>query len=147
MVCVVSVLEVGDPDSGVKQGEPLIHVQALVSDAIVERLDEPVTPRFTWRDVPDPDLVLAELSQCFGDEFGAVVATDQHRQTTNRNNELECSNEVVAGDRPGRNVEQRFASVFIDHRLDLELSAISGRVELEIDRPHHVRSVGLNDRP
>ena len=99
---VVIGLPVGDPDFGVEQRDPLVHVQALVADTIVERLDEPVTPRFTWRDVPDPDLVLAELSQCFGDEFGAVVATDQHRQTTNRNNELECGYEVFASDRTGR---------------------------------------------
>ena len=47
----VAVFEVGDPDLGVEQGEPLIHVQTLVSDAVVERLDEAVTPRLTGRDV------------------------------------------------------------------------------------------------
>ena len=58
---VVTVLEVGDPDSGVEQGEPLVHVQAFVAYAVVERLDEPVAPRFTGRDVADPDLVFAKF--------------------------------------------------------------------------------------
>ena len=59
---VVAGLEIGDPDSGVEQGDPLVHVQAFVADPIVERLDEPVTPRFTGRDVADPDQLFAKLS-------------------------------------------------------------------------------------
>ena len=43
---VVVGLEVGDADLGVEQGEPLVHVQAFVADSVVERLDEPVAPRF-----------------------------------------------------------------------------------------------------
>ena len=69
MPAVVVGLEVGDADFGVEQGDPLVHVQALVADPVVERLDEPVTPRFTGRYVLDADLVLAKLSKCFGNEF------------------------------------------------------------------------------
>ena len=58
---IVVVLEVGDPDSGVEQGEPLVHVQAFVADSVVERLDEAVTPRFTGRDISDPDLMFAKF--------------------------------------------------------------------------------------
>ena len=97
---VVIGLPVGDPDFGVEQGDPLVHVQAFVADPVVERLDEPVTPGFAGWDLADPDLVLAKLSQCFGDQFGSVVAPDQHRQTTLGNDELEGGDEVFAGDRP-----------------------------------------------
>ena len=33
---VVIGLPVGDPDFGVEQGDPLVHVQALVADPVVE---------------------------------------------------------------------------------------------------------------
>ena len=82
VVGVVVVFPVGDPDFGVEQGDPLVHVQALIADPVVEQLDEPVTPWLAGWDLADPDLVLAKLSQCFGDQFGSVVAPDQHRQTT-----------------------------------------------------------------
>ena len=58
---VVIGFEVGDPDFGVEQGDPLVHVQAFVADPVVERLDEPVAPWFAGRDVADPDLVFAKL--------------------------------------------------------------------------------------
>ena len=78
VTAVVVVLPVADPDLGVEQGDPLVHVQAFVADSVVERLDEPVAPWFAGRNVSDPDLVLAEFSEGIRDEFGAVVATDQH---------------------------------------------------------------------
>ena len=100
MPLVVIGLEVGDPDFGVEQGDPLVHVQAFVADSIVERLDELVSPWLAGRDVWDPDLVLAEFSEGIRDEFGAVVAADQHRQTTHRNNKLEYSNLHATHDAP-----------------------------------------------
>ena len=38
------------------------------------------------------------------------------------------------------------AGVFVDHRRDLDRLAVDGGVELEIDRPHHIRGVGRNRR-
>ena len=102
---VVGVLEVGDPDFGVEEGEPLVHVQAFLADPVVERLDKSVAPWFTWWDVADANSVFAELSQGVGNEFGAVVAANQHRQTPLGNDELQRSDEVFAGDRPVGQVE------------------------------------------
>ena len=121
MVGVVAVFEVGDADFGVEQGKPLVHVQALVANSVVERLDEPVTPSLTptgwvaWRNIPDPDQVFAELAEGFGDQFGAVVATDQHGHTPIRNDRLKRGDEVLASDRTGRQIEQRFSCVCV-HR-------------------------------
>ena len=115
MALVVAGFPVGDADLGVEQGEPLIHVQAFLADSVVERLDEPVPPWLTWRDVTDPDVALAESLQRFRDEFWAVVATDQYWLATSSNNRFESCNQVVAGDRPGGDVKQRFSGVFINH--------------------------------
>ena len=41
---------------------------------------------------------------------------------------------------------QRFAGVSIDHRRDLELVSIDGCIELEVNGPHHVLSVRVDDR-
>ena len=38
------------------------------------------------------------------------------------------------------------AGVLVDHRRDLDRLAVDGGVELEIDRPHHVRGIGVDRR-
>ncbi len=43
-------------------------------------------------------------------------------------------------------MQQRFTGVFVDHRGNLDRLAVGGGVELEVDRPHHVRGIGLNRR-
>jgi hypothetical protein len=39
-------------------------------------------------------------------------------------------------------MQQRFTGVFVDHRRDLDRFAVCGGIELEIDRPYHLRGVG-----
>ena len=85
---VVVSLPVLDPDLGVEKGEPLVHVQTLLANTVVERLDEPVAPWLTGRDVTNPDLIFAKVSQCFGHEFWAIVTSNQRRQATHGNDEL-----------------------------------------------------------
>lgn len=146
VVGVVAVFPVGDGDLCVEKGDPLVHVQAFVADPVVERLDESVTPGLTGRDGADPDPVFAEFSERFGDKFGPVIATDQHRHAPNRHDGLEHCDEILAGDRSCCDVEQRFSGVLIDHRRDLELSAIGGRVVLEIDSPHSLLPLRMHRR-
>ena len=43
-------------------------------------------------------------------------------------------------------MQQRAPGVFVDHRRDLDRLGVDGRVELEVDRPHHVRRVGIHRR-
>ena len=74
VVLVVPVLPVGDRDLRVKQGEPLVHVQAFLPEPVVERFDIPVPPGFTWWDIPDPDPVLAKPFECLRDKFGSLIA-------------------------------------------------------------------------
>ncbi len=106
MVLVVAVLPVGDADLGVQQSDPLVHVQAFVTDSVVERFDEAVAPGFTWWDVADADLVLAERPERVGDEFGAVVTANQHRFATRRDDVDQRGDDVVAGDGSVGDVEQ-----------------------------------------
>lgn len=92
---------VGVGDFGVEQGEPLVRVQALVADPVVERPDKPIAPRHAWWNISNLDLVFAELAECFTDKFGAVVATDQHGHTTLGDAPFESCNEVLASDLSG----------------------------------------------
>lgn len=39
-------------------------------------------------------------------------------------------------------MQQRFTGVLVDHRCNLDGLAVDGGVELEVDRPHHLRGVG-----
>lgn len=72
MTAVVAGLEIGDPDLGVEQAEPLVHVQTFLSDTAVERLNERVAPWLTGRDVANLDLVLTGVPPLF--ETGVVVS-------------------------------------------------------------------------
>ena len=45
------VLEVGDRDAGFEQVGPVVAVEALLAQAVVERFDEWVIPRRSGRDV------------------------------------------------------------------------------------------------
>ena len=49
---VVFVLEVGNRDAGFEQVGPVVAVEALLAQAVVERFDEPVVPRRSWLDNP-----------------------------------------------------------------------------------------------
>ena len=147
MALVVVGLEVGDGDLCVQEGEPLVHVQAFLPDTAVERLDEGVAPGFSGRDVTNVDLPLTELAEGIGNQFGAVIATDRYRYASQGDEVFDDLDNVSAGNRPGRQVEQRFAGVLIDHRRDLELATIMKTVVLEIDSPHNVRRVCVDDRP
>lgn len=67
MTLIVTGLEIRDTNPGMQQRDPLIHVQTLLMNLVIERLNKPIPPRLTRRDVPDPDLVFAEISQSAGD--------------------------------------------------------------------------------
>ncbi len=60
VVLVVVRFPVADDHFGVEQAVELVHVQTFLTEPVVERLDEPVAPRLTRRNVMNADLVLAE---------------------------------------------------------------------------------------
>jgi hypothetical protein len=47
---VVLVLEVADHHPGFEQGRPVVAVEALLPESVVERFDVAVVPRGTGRD-------------------------------------------------------------------------------------------------
>jgi len=70
---IVFVLEVPDHDPGFAQVGPVVAIEALLSQAVVERFDVAVVSRRAWRDVGQPDLAVAEALQCLGNQLRAVV--------------------------------------------------------------------------
>ncbi len=137
VVMVVVVLPVSNIDAGFEEVPPLVQLETLVAHAVVERFDEPVVPRFTGRDVVDPDSFVAELGDCGGDELGTVVAAQDLWDGASMFDDVaDLSDEAIAGDRPVHNIEQRFAGMFIDHGGDLEPATINEGIELEVERPH-----------
>ena len=75
------VLEVGDPDAGFEEIGPVVAVEALLAQAVVERFDETVVPwRARW-DVGDPDFAWTSLPDCPDDVnvAGCAVLADGRR--------------------------------------------------------------------
>ena len=81
MSVVVVVFEVLDHHPRFEQASPVISVQALLPQPIVERFDVSVVPRRPRRDVGDTDTVSAELLQHMGNELRTVVHPQHLRPT------------------------------------------------------------------
>src|SRR5690606_18691174 len=68
---IVVVLEVLDHHPGLEQSGPVVAVQTLIAQPVVERFDEPVVPRRTRRNVGHPHRPSTEVPQRFRDELKA----------------------------------------------------------------------------
>jgi hypothetical protein len=62
------------------------------------------------------------------------------------NTPFQFDDEPLGGTRPLDNVQRRAPGMFVDHRGDLDRLAVHGRIELKVDRPHHIRGVGPDRR-
>jgi len=52
---VVLVFEVADDHPGLGRGVPVVAVEALLPESVVERFDVAVVPRRPWRNVTQPE--------------------------------------------------------------------------------------------
>jgi hypothetical protein len=59
----VLVLEVADDQAGLEQGVPVVAVEALLAQKVVERLDVPAHPRTARWNVGDASLAIAKALQ------------------------------------------------------------------------------------
>lgn len=81
----------------------------------------------------------APVGQGVGGEFGSVVAADERRgDVTVDDDLLECGDGRVGVDGPVHDDGERFAGVLVDDVEQLDLLAVRGDVELEVQRPHMV---------
>src|ERR1700682_474661 len=104
---------------------------------------EGVVPRTAGRNVGQADLAIAEPLQRLRNQLRAVVHPQHPRWAARRSEHvLELGDEALGGDRALHQMQQRNPGVLVDHRGDLDRLAVDGGVELEVDRPHHVRRVG-----
>jgi hypothetical protein len=87
---VVFVEGFADDQAGLEQGVPVVAVEALLPESIIERFDVAVVPRTARRDVDHAGLVLAEALQRLGNQFWSVVHP-QHlgRSASRREGRLE----------------------------------------------------------
>jgi hypothetical protein len=134
-----------DDHRGFEEAVEFVH-EAFVAYAIVEGLDVAVFPRLTRWNVADPDLIVAERPQCAGYELGPVVAAQYLRCPPQSANAF---SRAVTRSSAGMDLSTMMSTgcrVFVDHRRDLDLPTISGGVELEVDRPQHLRGIGLGNR-
>jgi hypothetical protein len=95
----------------VGQAPEQVDVEAFVAQATVEGLDEGVAPRLPGWDEQHPG---PHPVQFGGEHFAGDGALDQPAE--------------------------KFTGVLVNHRQDLDRPTVGGRVELEVDGPHHVRA-------
>ena len=88
-------------------------------------------------------MFFAEPLQRLRNQLRTVVHPQHLRRPAGRGEHLlELGDEPLGGDRSLHQMQQRFTGVFVDHRRDLDGLAVGGGIELEVDRPHHLRGVG-----
>src|ERR1700674_5249644 len=97
----------------------------------VEGLDVGVLPGGSGFDVVGSGAgVAAPVAECFGDEFGPVVAADVGRcAPSGLDQALEDGNGLVGVDRAGRDAGERLAGVFVGDVEDLDRPAISSGIK------------------
>jgi hypothetical protein len=69
---VVFVLEVADDHTGLEQSVPVVAVETLLAQSVIERFDVAVDPRAAGRNVDQAGLVLAEPLQRLGTNSGTL---------------------------------------------------------------------------
>ena len=124
---IVLVFEVADHHPGFEQSVPVVAVEALLPEAVVERFDVPVVPRRSGRNVGQSDLTFAKLLQRLGNQFRTVVHPQHLRwPASRREHAFQFDDEPFGGDRPLDNVQQRAPGMFVDHGRDLDRLAVHG---------------------
>jgi len=126
-VVIVFVFPVDDDDACLGQGPEDVDVEAFVADLAVERFDVAVAPRLTWWNERRPDALPGPVGHRRTGHFWAVVSPDDGRGTALAGEAVEFVDEFVAG----------------DGTFDQPAKAFAGVLELEVDRPHLVRRVGV----
>lgn len=139
---VVAGPPVLDDHSGFEEAVELPTVEQFVSEPAVERLDPCVLPRGAGidehaRGVVEP----APVRERIRDEFGAVV----HPQVCGRSTPLgsepvEDFDDTVGVDGMIDLDREGFAGELVDHVQYLQGSPVRQGVELEVERPQHVRT-------
>ena len=134
---VVLLPPVFEEELGLEQGVEGLHVEELVAEVRVERLDVRVLPGSPGLDVGDRDSAeAAPVLQRLGGQLGAVVAADVGGGAAPPfDDSFERLDSVVRGDATSRWDGQCFAGVLVGDRQDLDWPTIGGAVDEEVERP------------
>lgn len=141
---VVSLPPVLNDEPCFLQGREFFAIQALVSQSSVEAFNVAVLPRTTWLDEARVYFDRGEkFSNTPGDEFGAVVTSDELGNSTDREQVREHFNEVIARELSSNLQCDAFARVFIDDNKHLQRTTVGRSVEDEINRPDVIFVLGF----
>src|SRR5690606_962344 len=124
----------------------LLAGQELVADPTVERLANPVLPRRSRVDERrvDPGEP-APVSQGVGGQFWPVVHADVLRAPTQAGDQVvENGDGGIGGERAGGPGGQGFAGELVDDIQQPHLPAVDGDVDLEVQRPHLIDTLGTH---
>lgn len=144
-VVVVLVAPVGDEDLGLQESVELFDGQQLVAHAGAVGLDPRVLPGGAGIDVAGAGTPEgAPVAQGAGGELGSVVATDEARVPAAATDDLvEGGHGGVGVDGVAGEVAQRLPGELVDHVQDLDDPPGGGDIELVVQRPHVIGSLGV----
>jgi hypothetical protein len=127
-----------------RQAMEHVLVEALVTEAPVEALDESVLDRLSGRDVvPSDAAFLLPAHDGVRSELGAVVADDHQRLPAGRDDDIELARHPSAGDRRVVDQRQALAGKVDDNDEHPEASPVGQHVREEVEAPARVGPCGM----
>src|SRR5262249_42749354 len=125
-----------DLPSGVVERDELMHVQALVAQASVERLDESVLYGFAGPDEVELDAALIRpVLERSGGELRAVIDGDRARDRAAAEDSIEGDGHGAARHGGGDLQQWTLATPLVDYREHPELPSVGQRIVDEIHAP------------
>jgi len=128
---------VGDDDAGLGERVELLAVEALIPEAGVVALDDPVLPGRAGVDGERADATVGQaVADDSSDKLGPVVGADVLGGAVGFDGLREDCHDVVSADTPGDVVGDALLRVLVDEHQGPEASYPGRDVRHEVPRPH-----------